>query len=219
MADFGPLARLLRSRERLSVKFRSPGPAWLSARDGSDPWCRASAGGKLGLEGDGTSRQGRPIALTGGALSRESVDRAPRCSRAGGASDRAIHRGSAPPHAGTLLRCGSRTRTWWIHSSGTPRLAVRAPTRGCGKTTLLDVIGRGACALATENISTAALFRTIEAGHPTLFIDEFDTGSRDNDELREILNSGHRQGGRVVRASATSMSRARSRPLPRLRSG
>ena len=38
------------------------------------------------------------------------------------------------------------------------------------------------------------------AHRPTLLIDEADTFARDNDELRGILNSGHRQGGHVLRA-------------------
>jgi putative DNA primase/helicase len=34
---------------------------------------------------------------------------------------------------------------------------------------------------------------------PTLLIDEADTFLKDNDELRGILNTGHRRGGQVTR--------------------
>lgn len=54
-------------------------------------------------------------------------------------------------------------------------------------------------ALAAANISPAALFRTVELARPTLLIDEADTFLGDNEELRGILNSGHRAGGQVIR--------------------
>jgi Protein of unknown function (DUF3631) len=46
--------------------------------------------------------------------------------------------------------------------------------------------------LSTSNITSAALFRSIEAFQPTLIIDEADTFIVDDaNSLREILNSGH----------------------------
>ena len=53
--------------------------------------------------------------------------------------------------------------------------------------------------LPTTNVTPAAIFRVIEGHRPTLLIDEADTFLRDNDELRGVLNSGHRKGGRVLR--------------------
>jgi putative DNA primase/helicase len=95
---------------------------------------------------------------------------------------------------------------WILHTycfdvfACTPRLAITAPEKRCGKTTLLDVIGLLVPrALSTANISAAATFRTIEISRPTLLIDEADTFFGDNEELRGILNSGHRKGGLVVR--------------------
>ena len=90
--------------------------------------------------------------------------------------------------------------TWIIFSYGframriCPQLLVISPSKRCGKTTLLEVI---LClsfrALPAANISSAAVFRAIEAWAPTLLIDEADTfmhrGS--NDEITGILNSGH----------------------------
>lgn len=82
----------------------------------------------------------------------------------------------------------------------TPRLAITSPEKGCGKTTLLDVLGRLVPRqLPTANATAAAIFRLVEASRPTLLIDEADTFLRDNEELRGILNSGHRRGGSVIR--------------------
>ena len=53
--------------------------------------------------------------------------------------------------------------------------------------------------LPTANASAAAIFRVVELQRPTLLIDEADTFLPENEELRGILNSGHRQGGSVVR--------------------
>ena len=71
---------------------------------------------------------------------------------------------------------------WVIHSHCfdlfpcTPRLAITAPEKGCGKTTLLDVLTEIVPrSLSTAGISAAATFRTIEACRPTLMIDEADT--------------------------------------------
>jgi putative DNA primase/helicase len=95
---------------------------------------------------------------------------------------------------------------WVLHSycfdafPCTPRLAITAPEKRCGKTTLLDVISLLVPkALPTANISAAALFRSVELARPSLLIDEADTFLGENEELRGILNSGHRAGGQVTR--------------------
>jgi putative DNA primase/helicase len=81
-----------------------------------------------------------------------------------------------------------------------PRCCVRGPVMRCGKTTLADVLARLVFrALPTANVSPAALFRVVEAHRPTLLIDEADTFIDQRDELRGILNSGHRKGGSVLR--------------------
>src|SRR5690606_12086778 len=71
---------------------------------------------------------------------------------------------------------------------------------GCGKTLVLDIL----CALApralrADNVTSAVLFRLIESWQPTLLIDEHDTFLKNNEELRGILNSGHKRGGVVPR--------------------
>ena len=81
-----------------------------------------------------------------------------------------------------------------------PRLAITSPEKRCGKTTLLDVLSHLVQRpLPTSNATTAAIFRVVEMQHPTLLIDEADTFLKENGELRGILNSGHRQGGAVLR--------------------
>jgi putative DNA primase/helicase len=98
------------------------------------------------------------------------------------------------------------TALWVVHCHAfdlftiTPRLAATSPEKRCGKTTLLDIL---ACLvprpLLAANLSTAATYRTIEVAKPTLLIDEADTFLGQNEELRGVLNSGHRAGSSVVR--------------------
>jgi Protein of unknown function (DUF3631) len=85
-----------------------------------------------------------------------------------------------------------------------PRLGITSPAKRCGKTTLLDILsGMTLRPLLASNISTAAVFRTVEAVHPTLLVDEFDRFLKNSDELIGVLNAGHRRGGQVVRVVET----------------
>ena len=102
--------------------------------------------------------------------------------------------------------CAETLALWSVHTHAfecfghSPRLAITSPEKGCGKTTTLDVIGElVARPLPTSNATTAAIFRTIERAKPTLLIDEADTFLKDNEELRGILNAGHRRGGQIIR--------------------
>ncbi len=72
-----------------------------------------------------------------------------------------------------------------------PNLCFTSATKACGKSTALEIVCRLVPRpLATSNISTAALFRTIDAYSPTIIIDEADSMFRTNDEIRTIMNSG-----------------------------
>jgi putative DNA primase/helicase len=74
----------------------------------------------------------------------------------------------------------------------TPILLITSPQPRCGKSTLMAVLrALTRRALLASNITSAALFRSIEKWQPTLLIDEADTFMRQNDELRGIVNSGH----------------------------
>lgn len=82
----------------------------------------------------------------------------------------------------------------------TPRLHLTSPAPRCGKTTTRDVIGEMVCRpLSTENLSRAVLFRVIESSRPTLLADEVDAWLGDNEELRGLLNAGHKRNGQALR--------------------
>ncbi|MBI3417986.1 MAG: DUF3631 domain-containing protein [Verrucomicrobia bacterium] len=81
-----------------------------------------------------------------------------------------------------------------------PRLNISSPEKGCGKTTLRDVVAMFVPRpLSTENLSVAVLFRIVEAHAPTILADEYDAWLRDNEELRGLLNAGHRRGATALR--------------------
>ena len=90
----------------------------------------------------------------------------------------------------------------------TPRIAFLSPEPGSGKTRALEVTELLLPnAVEAVNVSPAYLFRKVadEAGAPTLLFDEIDTvfgpRAKDNEEIRGLLNAGHRKGavaGRCV---------------------
>ena len=93
--------------------------------------------------------------------------------------------------------------TWFMeYATVLPLAMITAPEKGCGKTVLLGAMGKlSRCALPTSNITPAALFRAVDAWHPTLLIDEADTFVKDDGGLRGIINSGHtRDGAHVIRS-------------------
>lgn len=90
----------------------------------------------------------------------------------------------------------------------TPRFAALSPEPASGKTRLLEttalLVPRPVEAV---NVSPAYLFRKVgdAAGRPTILYDEIDTvfgpKAKENEELRGLLNAGHRRGavaGRCV---------------------
>jgi hypothetical protein len=92
-----------------------------------------------------------------------------------------------------------------------PRLSITSPTRECGKSRLLAVVGALVQRpLVASSITPAALFRAIQAARPTLLLDEMDNARLvENDELRAILNSGH------TRASAWTVRTVGEQHEPR----
>ena len=75
-----------------------------------------------------------------------------------------------------------------------PILAIVSPVMRCGKTTHLRVLASLVNKpLPASNITTAALFRSIELWTPTLLVDELDTFIHKSDDLRGVLNSGHQK--------------------------
>lgn len=85
--------------------------------------------------------------------------------------------------------------TWFIDVVQIMPLAIiTAPEKRCGKSLLLDMMSRFSFhSLLCSNISPSAVFRVIEEYRPSLFIDEADSFFKNNDELRGIINSGHKK--------------------------
>jgi putative DNA primase/helicase len=80
-----------------------------------------------------------------------------------------------------------------------PRLAISSPTPECGKTTLLDVLEHLVLKpLRTSSVTASVTFRVIAMCQPTLLIDEA-KNIADKTDLLEVLNDGHRRGGRTLR--------------------
>ena len=86
----------------------------------------------------------------------------------------------------------------WLPVS--PKLAIQAPDRNCGKSTLLEVVGALTPRPETgSSVTASVVFWLIEARKPTLLIDEADRVLRSsNDELIAVLNSSHRRAGAYV---------------------
>jgi hypothetical protein len=90
-------------------------------------------------------------------------------------------------------------------AASTPRLAFVSPEPGSGKTRSLELlellVHRGRHVLS---MTPAALFRIVEAARPTILLDEVDAifgrhASKDHEDLRALINAGHRPGATVMR--------------------
>jgi hypothetical protein len=95
---------------------------------------------------------------------------------------------------------------WAAHAHGftaflcSPRLNIHSPEKRCGKTTLRDVLSIFVPRpLLMENLTVAVLFRLVDAHAPTILADEYDAWLKENEDLRGLLNSGHRRGGQAFR--------------------
>jgi uncharacterized protein DUF3631 len=88
-----------------------------------------------------------------------------------------------------------------------PRLAVMSPTKGCGKSRVLDVLHETVHQpMMTVNTSPAVIFRVIGKNPRTLLVDEADTifghkASGDSEILRGLLNAGHQRNRPAWRIS------------------
>jgi len=88
-----------------------------------------------------------------------------------------------------------------------PLAIINAPEKACGKTQLLNVMGKMAYRpIPASNASASALFRAVELWKPTILIDEADTFFRDNLELHGMVNAGYLRGGFVLRSEAVGDS-------------
>jgi hypothetical protein len=106
---------------------------------------------------------------------------------------------------------------WDVHAhlldafESTPRLAFLSPEPGSGKTRALEVVGLLAPRpMTTTDASHSALFRSLSGGEgrPTILFDEIDTvfgpKAAGNEELRGLINAGHRRTGGIYRCVGDS---------------
>jgi hypothetical protein len=88
----------------------------------------------------------------------------------------------------------------------TPRIAFLSPEPGSGKTRALEITETLVpCPVEAVNATPAYIFRKVSdpEGLPTILYDEIDTlfgpRAKDNEEIRGVLNAGHRRGAMAGR--------------------
>jgi len=75
-----------------------------------------------------------------------------------------------------------------------PRLIFSSPTHQCGKTTVMELLALLLPKpLGLSGLSTASAYRVVDQCHPTLLLDEADTYQNMQEDLRGVLNSGHKK--------------------------
>jgi putative DNA primase/helicase len=91
----------------------------------------------------------------------------------------------------------------WVHEQAavhSPILLATSAEANSGKSTLLGLIGFLARrSLLSVTISGPALFRSIEKWGPSFVLDEADTSLVNNEDLKEVINSGWTRGQSVIR--------------------
>ena len=108
------------------------------------------------------------------------------------------------PDALALLVAQFHCRDAFLHSA---RLSFQAAEKRCGKTTAIDVTASlSPNPFLAEDLSSAVLFRATELIGVTIFLDEIDARLIGNEDIRGILNAGHRYGGRVWRCDGPGRS-------------
>jgi putative DNA primase/helicase len=89
----------------------------------------------------------------------------------------------------------------WVHPQMefSPILYVTGPTMECGKTTLLNVIGKMVRRpVKTSNVSAAAVYRLSELYHQTFLMDEAQDQLK-NPDFWLVIKSGHGPGEYAIR--------------------
>ncbi len=104
------------------------------------------------------------------------------------------------------------TALWAVHTHAldachyTPRLFITSPDKRCGKSQLLKVVGKAvARPLLAGNISSASIYRTVQAVHPTLLVDELDAHKKDDEEMRGVINNGYERGNPNIRCDPNTL--------------
>ncbi|HEY5710660.1 MAG TPA: DUF3631 domain-containing protein [Allosphingosinicella sp.] len=110
------------------------------------------------------------------------------------------------PVAHTLWIAHAHLMDSW---ESTPRLAFLSPEPGSGKTRALEISALLVPnPVEAVNVTPSYLFRRVGAGgetRPTILFDEIDTvfgpRARENEEIRGMLNAGHRRGASAGRCA------------------
>lgn len=105
-----------------------------------------------------------------------------------------------------VLVCGLWVMLTWVHPQMdfSPMLYITGPTLECGKTTLLNAIGKMVRRPAkTANVSAAAIYRLSELYHPTFLMDEAQDQLK-NQDFWLVIKSGHAPGEYAIRCNPNS---------------
>lgn len=107
---------------------------------------------------------------------------------------------------------------WVLHChaldafESTPRLALLSPEKGSGKTRTLELLSLVVpTPMHAVNMSAAALYRVVGDRQPTLLLDECDTYlgntiAKQHEDLRGLINAGHRRGAMTYRGEVSGKS-------------
>ncbi len=116
----------------------------------------------------------------------------------------------SPHHAATIALWCAHTHAF-DHAASTPRITFESPEPESGKSRNLELIEpvarHGHIVLQP---SSAAFYRWIKLVRPTIELDEADTvfgprASKDHEDLRGIINAGHRPGATIPRVDKDTM--------------
>ena len=102
---------------------------------------------------------------------------------------------------------------WTLHThvypyfKHTPRLAITSPEKGCGKSTVISLLGELCCQpMKMDNATESVIFRLIDATKKgqqpglSLLIDEADSFVPKQEGIRNLLNCGFEESGAVWRS-------------------
>lgn len=105
-----------------------------------------------------------------------------------------------------LLVCSLAVMMTWIHQKleFSPIIYITGPTKECGKTTLLNAMGKMVMRpVKTSNVSPPSIFRLSELYHPTFLMDEAQD-QLNNQDFCLVIKSGHMPGDYAIRCDANT---------------
>ena len=114
-----------------------------------------------------------------------------------------------------LLTLWSAHANMWQGFQNTPRLVIDSPTKGCGKTLVLFVLGELINkAKHSGAMSEAAFVRYASKGELVVLYDEADQAFRGNSDLTKVLNNGWHQHGTFDTCTPSGDGTWEPTPLP-----